>query len=881
MTENIRKKGQTAALPGTTVRPIIREEKALSEFLSNFKVGKGLEYTHTSLIGGSYYISPDDIDTFFNLYSEAYKKNVNLFISEKHRELGPIVIDLDFKQTSDQRLYAKDDLLSIATTFQEVLNNSVEGDNTCYVLEKPQPRKAGRNYKDGIHLIFPYIVTNANFQYWLRREMLPKLDALLKSVQFLNKINDIYDEAVIERNNWLLYGSKKKDDTSPWEVSMIIKEGKYQPIDNHKSDTSLIQLFSIRNKFDESLIKIDIPKKPIKKTISTEPEDDEISVDEISFDTLSKMVMSLSAERSYRREPWISVLWCVFNISKQNKYLAKGYELIHRFSKQWECYNEDDVTLEICNATKYKGKKKGLGTLKGYLYEDNRQVYKELFAPSAGDDSKSVGTSSSYKETAFEYLSNILRDIGGRERLRRHEGYIWRPIEHVSCAYERAEDFQKFINKSLKKEPQYRECSRRFNEMIEYLRNRDDDQFPLEFVRDLDYISFSNGILNLTTMDFIEYSSENSSKYKNIIARHHIYQEFVYSEESPVFDSILKYQFSDDIIKMMYFSIGRMFFKLKQYDQYEFIPFLYGEAGTGKSTIANIIMSLFNPNSIGAIGENFEKTFGLHPLSESEIVVYTDVSEHISKILDEQCFLKMISGDMLSVAQKNQTATSMKWKIPMLFCGNHMLDYKNEKGCVDRRLLIFNFKNKVHRKDKNVNLESTILKTELPAILFKSLKTYHELRHQHGGASIEVWRPQEFDETMNILKMKKNYLYRFLTMDPEENSNSCQRFYVRYTPGKMLLCADLKKQFDKFMKFNHKDIKYQWDNESIAPILQDLGYELKQVNMCKSCGCEARSGCCQNYNNRYNRVKRYVVHNMELRIENRSSAIDYDDELDY
>ena len=68
-------------------------------FLDEHSVEKGKKYTHTSMgkPTGSFYIKEEELDTFYNLYQEAIFNGKKLHITEKHEDIGPIVIDLDFK----------------------------------------------------------------------------------------------------------------------------------------------------------------------------------------------------------------------------------------------------------------------------------------------------------------------------------------------------------------------------------------------------------------------------------------------------------------------------------------------------------------------------------------------------------------------------------------------------------------------------------------------------------------------------------------------------------------------------------------------------------------------------------------------------------------
>ncbi len=81
--------------------------------------------------------------------------------------------------------------------------------------------------------------------------------------------------------------------------------------------------------------------------------------------------------------------------------------------------------------------------------------------------------------------------------------------------------------------------------------------------------------------------------------------------ETPLFDMIMDTQFSEEegVIEMLLMSIGRLFFKVGEKDNWQFMPYLMGTSQTGKSTLLNIVKKMFN--NIGVINQNFEEKFGV------------------------------------------------------------------------------------------------------------------------------------------------------------------------------------------------------------------------------------------------------------------------------
>jgi hypothetical protein len=54
------------------------------------------------------------------------------------------------------------------------------------------------------------IVTKPSVQLIVRENLLKQIGEIFEPMNCCNTIEDIYDECVIDKNNWLMAGSKKK-----------------------------------------------------------------------------------------------------------------------------------------------------------------------------------------------------------------------------------------------------------------------------------------------------------------------------------------------------------------------------------------------------------------------------------------------------------------------------------------------------------------------------------------------------------------------------------------------------------------------------------------------------------------------------------------------
>ena len=362
------------------------------EFCSHimrYKVEKGSEFTHTSIIkpSGAFYVPTDEMETFYEVYKTALNNGEDLYMTEKHRDISPFLIDLDFKfEKKDDlnRMYSLDTIEKVIKAYATKLSEYVETPDTfqVYLLEKPLPSVDKGLIKDGVHIIIPEIVTKTSVQFLVRKDLLQTMMEVFKHMNCVNSVEDIVDEAVIERNNWQMYGSKKPN-CEPYKVTYkFLWDTQQQSLTPVELDIreNFVEVLSIRNKFDSNSIKIEKQdivkefekestkhKKKMSNALQTSVNTRKNQIENLEH--VCRLVDILSEERANNYTDWISVGWCLRNIdhrllekwvefSKKSPKFAEG-----ECEKRWNYMRDDGL---------------GMGTLNMWAKKDNPEQYAEI-----------------------------------------------------------------------------------------------------------------------------------------------------------------------------------------------------------------------------------------------------------------------------------------------------------------------------------------------------------------------------------------------------------------------------------------------------------------------------------------------------------------------
>ena len=180
-------------------------------------------FTHTSIDRprGKFNIPEEKEAEFYNLYHHAcFVEKEDLYLTEKPNiESSPFRCDLDFrmKQSTLDRQYTMDDIKHVMQTHMSVIEKwtsfeNEEGESNdsqrlCFVFEKSTPRwkneddaeSQERIVKDGVHLVWPYLVSNAYLHEIVRSEV--SQTVAIEHLNLKNSMDDEFAQAVIFRNN--------------------------------------------------------------------------------------------------------------------------------------------------------------------------------------------------------------------------------------------------------------------------------------------------------------------------------------------------------------------------------------------------------------------------------------------------------------------------------------------------------------------------------------------------------------------------------------------------------------------------------------------------------------------------------------------------------
>lgn len=377
------------------IRIMAKNSYTLFNFLEENRIidKNDRSHTHTSMGKplGSFKITEDKYDMFCELYHQELVKETELHLIEKHKDVSPIVIDLDFKFDLEysKRQYTITHIKKII----ELYNNEIKDifklyskDDeklTAFVFERDNPYQSKGIIKDGIHIMYPYIVSEPNVQYYIRENVLKKMGNLFDDIHNKNNNYEIIDKAVIFKNGWFLFGSTKPK-IPKYELTYIIdSESNEIPItEYHFNDVdNPCAFFSIRNKKNSVIVRPE--KKHLIDKIITNNENlkkrrtKKGNVKNKNFvidDSFRDIIMNIDESKADDFTSWINIGLALHNIDPENDKLI---DIWRDFSQKSSKY-EEGVCEKYWKTMNTLDGGVSIGSLYHWSKESNPERYNEI-----------------------------------------------------------------------------------------------------------------------------------------------------------------------------------------------------------------------------------------------------------------------------------------------------------------------------------------------------------------------------------------------------------------------------------------------------------------------------------------------------------------------
>lgn len=454
----------------------------------------------------------------------------------------------------------------------------------------------------------------------------------------------------------------------------------------------------------------------------------------------------------------------------------------------------------------------------------------------------------------LSYLIDRLVYKASLDHAMRTDEYILLPHPTIRGVYLQSELHIEYVNRLLSGDSVYN--SRSFTKEIgEYLATVDNDKFKLldPTRTNINIIAFLNGYFDINTLLFYDYDQYIHKFKQEPITFHYFevnYDDALLSMDTPTWDLICNTQWDRDGCEFFEFSVGRLFYPVCSFDNFEYMLYLKGDGGTGKSTLITTITSMFPVNTVSVISADHEKTFGLDGMESKRLVVFADMPIKMSNILPQATWQSMQTGEQIAINRKFKKKMTVKWSVPSFGAGNHYPDYPDTAGSVSRRFVVWPCNNPITNRDTGLARK---IKNEIPTILIRCLKAYRNFVSQHPDCDIWKFIPTILSDMKDDVQAETNDLANFLI-------NGDNYYQILHVPNVHTSLQDFIPVFQNHLKFTaQKPYKRITD---YAPFHQQ-GFKVEKTNICKSCGNVAKTGCCNHYSLK-NRKKNIVIKGLSI-----------------
>jgi P4 family phage/plasmid primase-like protien len=363
----------------------------LNQFLAQYKVEKGNDYTHTSMgkPAGSYNIPPEKKpELLAYLHNAIFNFKIPVHLTEKPPNETMIKADLDFKfqLEEDERKYTIDHVRNIVQLYHNAIKYYLDVPDEqlkAFVFERNAPYKDRGNTKDGIHIMYPHLICDTKIQHLIRDHVLLHCQSVLTQLCCKNSLEDILDKSIISSNNWLMYGCSKPT-AKPYALTHIF-DCEFNDLNIKKyTNKDLLALLSIRD-HDVTLakpIKAEylplLEKKKASPTVAKAKAKRPIKITktvahnhmhaDINLEEVRELTKLLSVDRSDSFASWRDVGLCLHNIDTS---LLDSWVDFSRLSSKYKDGECEDMWINM----EFNDDGLGIGSLHRWAQMDNRKEY--------------------------------------------------------------------------------------------------------------------------------------------------------------------------------------------------------------------------------------------------------------------------------------------------------------------------------------------------------------------------------------------------------------------------------------------------------------------------------------------------------------------------
>lgn len=379
--------------------------------------------------------------------------------------------------------------------------------------------------------------------------------------------------------------------------------------------------------------------------------------------------------------------------------------------------------------------------------------------------------------STFQELLLFLLDSAMEKGYRKQDGFLYEPIVidgRNMHSYRQVYEVKDFVYSKLRKEVSWQnwvnatQNMKNISSAVEYLTNCHDTQLP-NLIKQRGTFAFTNGVYISSEDRFHCFETEECPLTDDVVACkffEHPFDNTEYDDwfdiPTPHLDSVMNHQqWPKEVQKWLFCLIGRVLYRVNEIDSWQICPFFVGLAGTGKSLLVlKVIKQFFESVDVGILSNNIERKFGISAFYDKMLVCAPEIRNDLA--IEQAEFQSMVSGEEVSVAVKHQKAFMQEWNVPLVLAGNEVPGWADSGGSIQRRLVVFEFKQPV--KDGDMKLAEKLYR-EMPNIVRKANKAYRYFSDLYADKNIWTILPDYFIDTRETIARSTNFIESFLASE--------------------------------------------------------------------------------------------------------------------